>query len=68
MLLCVARLTYSKRKQCNHQATNSDVQQHNIYTTSNRKGNLIVLQYHYMPANSYCLVFYLALENVKSNI
>ena len=68
MLLCIARLTYSKCKQYNHQATNSDVQQHNKYTTSNQKGIIILLKYHYVPANSYCSVLCLALANVKNNI
>ena len=34
MLLCIAQLTYSKHKQCNHQDTNSDVQQRNIPKTN----------------------------------
>ena len=67
MLLRVARLLSlpSKRKQCNRQATNSDVQQHNIHTTNNQKAYLILLKYHYMPANSYCSVLCLAPANVK---
>ena len=63
--LCVAHLTYSKRKQCNHQDTNSDVQQYNIHTTNNQIGIIILLKCHYMPENSYCSVLYLALANVK---
>ena len=68
MLPCVARLTYSKHNQYNHPATNSDIQQHNRYTTSNQKGIIILLKYHYMPANNYCSVLCLALANIKSNM
>ena len=68
MLLCIARLTYSKCKQCNRQDTNSDIQQRNIHTTNNQTGIIILLKYHYMPANSYFPVLCLALANVKSNI
>ena len=42
MLLYIAHLTYSKRKQCNCQDTNLDMQQHNIPTTNNQIG-----YYHY---------------------
>ena len=65
MLLCIARLTYIKRKQCNRQNTNSDVQQCNIHTTNNQMGIIILLKGHYIPANIYCSVLYLAPENVK---
>ena len=68
MLLRIARLNYSKRKQCNCQDTNSGVQQYNIHTTSNQKGTIILLKCHCMPANSYCLVLYLAPASIKSNI
>ena len=51
-------LTYSKCKQYNHQDTNSDVQQCNLHTTNNQIGIIILLKYHYMPANSYYSVLY----------
>ena len=70
MLLCVACLLslLSNRKQCNRQDTNSDIQQCNIYTTNNQKGIIILLKYHYMPANSYCSVLYLVPANVISSM
>ena len=65
MLLCIARLTYIKLKQCNRQNTNSDVQQCNMHTTNNQIGIIILLKFHYMPANIYCSVLYLASINIK---
>ena len=59
MLLHTASLlTYSKHKQCNHQDTKSDVQQHNIHITNNKIRIIILLEFHYMPANSYCSVLH----------
>ena len=66
MLLCIAPLlTYSKRKQCNCQDTNSDVQQCNIHTTNNHISIILLLNSHYMPANSYCSVLHQTPANVK---
>ena len=57
ILLCAAHLLfYSKCKQCNCQDTISNMQQCNIHTTYNQKGIITVLKYHFMLANSYCLV------------
>ena len=70
MLLCIAYLLSlpSRRKQCNCQETNVDMQQCNIHTTNDQKVIIILLKCHYMPANSYCSVLCLAPANIKSNI
>ena len=66
MLLYIAHLlTYSKLKQCNHQDTNSGVQPHNMHTTNNQIGIVILLKCHYMPANNYCSVLHQAPANNK---
>ena len=59
MLLRVTHLlTYSKHKQCHHQDTTSDMQQHNIRTTKNQVGIILLLNCHYMSANNYCSALY----------
>ena len=66
MLLCIDHLlTHSKSKQCNHQDTNSDIQQHNTHTTNNQMGIIILLKYHYMLVNSYRSVLHSAPANTK---
>ena len=58
LFLIACLLTYCKRKQYNHQDTNSDVQQHNIHITNNQMGIIILLKCHYMFADSYCSVLH----------
>ena len=54
MLLRVAHLLiYSKRKQCNQQGTDLDVEQCNRHTTNNQIGIIVPLKFHYKPENSY---------------